>query len=301
MNALAYTSIINNLTSSEEHQDIYNDLQIADINNKSIQNILDNTAMKRAVCNPQPGFQPGDDYQINIEVPISDKIREPLPDQEKFGYLPVQLTIPYDNKTILNLKSQGYTSNSKQCDDFYYIYCKNMYKNYLNYVKATGGTPTLQEWSDFKKECSCYGVIPDWMNNVPEAKNLPKKCWMVGCEPNQQVYLDPTSQGDVECNVQICNQINTYQELQAKTINIDDRVNMKCGEDVNGNGKQPDKKKPDDKQPDGKQPDDKQPDGKKPKPYNLPLIGGGIIGIVLSLCLFLILIGVGIFFLYKNQ
>jgi len=221
MDALVYASIKNNLTSDKELEELRNtnvfkvppkiwtNNRTKDL--KALDDLLDKTTIKRSVCLNNP--------TVSVRIPIPTG-SDPYKEQKKFGYIDKDVKVPENLRAAV--KAEGYAPNNDMCNKFFHLYCKNTLKNYTDANKGY----SRGEWPRVKPECACYGQVPSWLGK--QTGTLPGTCWAPQCIPGAGAYMDLASQGNPNCNVQVCNQNIDLSDFKADEI--DANVQAKCNQ-----------------------------------------------------------------------
>ena len=138
IDALVYTSIKNNLNSSnyKAYNLLKNKINIS--SNDDINNLLSNTTIKKACCAAQKKRGSDDVYQTKIPI---------LDPSGNSAYVLKTIDVP---KSICDTNSV--ISNSDDCNSFKMIYCEN--NNYL-----FQNSPKLDTYADYSPFCADYKLL----------------------------------------------------------------------------------------------------------------------------------------------
>ena len=188
---------------------------------KILDNMVDNTTIKRACCLGKDN--------IDVRIPIPKKI---LNDIESNNFdnanLDLMKSIGFFDKRIEIPKGRcpdGYSPSSKQCDNFYVVYCKNSLENFKKTLN--GKTYDHDEFIKYKPECGCYGDLSAFGNNIPST--FPRKCVFSGCGPSSPSYVDPSSRKE-SCSLNVCQSIiSAANATVGGNINIKANIAQNCG------------------------------------------------------------------------
>jgi hypothetical protein len=235
IDALVYSSIKNNLPDAEMNRIInkYN-MKMSDsaTNNESFNKILKNTTIKRACAlNVQGIPEKGDDVaadnkgiQVRIPIPRGYNVSNNPHTRGTFGYIDKKVYVPEElcNGQI-GYRPGWNLENTK----FYEIYCANILNNF-NKESGKAYDPTL--WSEFKKECSCFGEPSEILEGTFKTK---RTCYMTECGTSaseyKSVYLDPISEKDAECRQVNCLATTALEKSTAgRDISYTANIQQKC-------------------------------------------------------------------------
>lgn len=177
MNALMYTGISNALTEAEMSE--------KDINTNLISSLPKSTII-RACCMGTNPTNTSNQLPITVRIPLSDDMRIRLagtltPIESKYGFYDKQITI---DKSICNTPefSQyqfGTPENPTPCNDFYKLYCSNIFKSYKEDPRFDQNTYSYHDFQKFKPECGCYAEPPLAMKLAYQGTPLldNQQCW----------------------------------------------------------------------------------------------------------------------------
>lgn len=256
-NALIYSSIKNNLTTTDQLNSsdygrnsillsgsTLTDQQVKD----QLDNILDNTTVKRACC--LEGLSSDtNSWQVPVRIPIPPDLSGLPSLNTDFGYYDVPVNVPKtmcatagkdtDGKAVAYVKPKDPTY-SKPCDDFYTLYCANMIAFYWDELTANNPTAAAfnsNQFADYKPECGCYNIGTDL---IPATSDLSSKCiGYKNCKDARwdrgDTYLDSKSRKDCPDNITICKQVLTLPTVVQGNVNIEDNnFSQACGSEGTG-------------------------------------------------------------------
>jgi hypothetical protein len=196
-----------------------------------LNNIMNNTTIKRACCVKNTDDDNPDVYKINVKIPVpndydfSNIQGEPqmLALQQKLGYIDKEVKVP---KSLCNSLS------SDKCDDFMFLYCNNAKQIFKNDINLAGSVFSNDEFLIYAKDCGCFNDPPEFMKNK-NMSGLPKTCYLNGCDPNNSgVYLDKVSR-EKPCNTTICSTIFNAENIKAGgSASLNNNVVQNCGEQI---------------------------------------------------------------------
>lgn len=195
---------------------------------KFFDKVLENTTIKRACCLGSES--------INVRIPIPADMQDKIEGHEftfadlyiKYGYYDRSVNVPPE------LCPADYTPGSNSCNNFYAIYCKNIYENFK---KLAGPSLESQDFNvahdrfvRFKEDCGCYGNTAPLGDSF--STSIPRKCvFHTGCgDANATSYLDPTSRNS-SCQLKICKMINDLSgAVVGGDVDIKERIVQNCND-----------------------------------------------------------------------
>jgi len=216
--------------------------------NEKMDNLLRNSTLKRACC-LHDNSENSNIKKINIKIPIPiDRYKiidgyddqnnsykyeidrsklDPYSPEFKFGYINKTIEVDLnklknENGNVCSFDGKTYVKNSQDCDDFYKLYCRNVYNTFIK----QGGTD--EQFQNYSMECQCYGPEPDWVADT--GVNIAPKCYKKNCGGSHyDVYQDPKSR-DMDCEFVICNADFNVSGVDAgESSNIENVVEQHCG------------------------------------------------------------------------
>lgn len=253
LSGLMFASMKNDMTTPDQYnywrkQTIFGNR--GSLSSQQIQSeldtILSNTTIKRACCLASPVDGDPDHYKVNVRVPVPKTWTDNGGDKRNldYGFIDKAIKIP---KTYCNAvqSSDGSVSPyikpnkrdanySKQCDDFYSVYCPNMMTYFVNESKALNPDSDIdtREFANFyKQECACF----DLFDIFPPSTNLSARCLKFPqCNDSNGdqgvVYLDQESRKQCPDNITICSQVQNLSGAGAgRDINVKTFMENTCG------------------------------------------------------------------------
>jgi len=236
VNALVFTSIKNNIPIDHPRfTELAKSASITNLPNaekiKKIQDILENSTIKRACCLAKSGNNANitpdkKNYKIRVKIPLpKDYIPDPI--EKKFGYTTKEVLVPveYCSKVLPLYDTSGTQSLLGECDPFYGAYCENM--KYLYNIENKGSFAST-EFNEYAGECSCHADLP---KGIPPG--ISRSCLLDFCgfDNRPTVYLDATSR-DKPCEGTFCNaitNIGNQSASQGGEIAFSNKVTQNCG------------------------------------------------------------------------
>jgi len=238
LDALAYASMKNIMTSDDELSDLSNrvlgknQFSTGDVESNTkakvtLDKILNKTQIKRACCK--------NSKNINVRIPLPKDVK-PTKDEKgklitKYGYYDKTLeNLPIDKPGACTVDGIDYSNSKKdnvECDDFYNVYCQNVVKEFKN---GNDGKFDDIQFLNYKGECACYQPTPEWLKEAWKSEPTPK-CVFPGCGENTQSYLDPQSRSQSgQCSQTICSSIINMNDIeQGQNSNVVNQVKQECG------------------------------------------------------------------------
>ena len=195
--------------------------------------LLENTTLKRACCMGIAGT--GNKIKVRIPMPKGRENNGTEVSQQKFGYFDVPIQVP--KSVCATLKPAGEHSwdstkssidksaGSDVCNSFYEVYCKNMLELFKKEAPIAGIPDTQANFADYKPECACYGMKPDF---PPDTANVAPMCFLTGCGVQTDSYLDPASRNQLKCDGTICTSLINYGNANAgRDVKYNNEVNIR--------------------------------------------------------------------------
>lgn len=224
-NALVHAYIRNNIHDADPLRELAmktgGNKDTQEQNNDQINSLLTDTIIKRACCMNKAGT--ANAISVKIPVPkgynLNNSSNPTL--QKKFNYITKSITVPTSYCTS---RYPDYTKGSESCNHFYEAYCQN---EKAFYKKENGNRFDQIEWTDYNRECACYGDIN------PGFEAYPGICYMHGCSDNNLVYFDNASrqvwnQTGV-CPLNLCQSIIEVGDIENNgEFNWDSSVVQNC-------------------------------------------------------------------------
>jgi len=207
-------------------------------NQEILDTIISDTTIKRACClgnkvtDPEiNGIQAeGEYYKVGVRIPIPGELLTDLDGDGTSEWDWLKLTEVgkvmdsfnfYDKDVYIPVGDCPVNHNPTDdgewgpCDDFYSVYCKNMY-DFFNDINGGNVNYKQRDFATYKPECACYGDMSGYeglgMNTQPA-------CVLYGCDiaSSATMYLDPSSRQiqTAGCDTTIC---STVYDLSDMTV-----------------------------------------------------------------------------------
>lgn len=215
-----------NVSDRDINNNVYNNLSPQNQNQSKYNQILDQTALKRACCN-----------RPNNRSPKTVKVR--IPGWAGYQYSNLEADqMAKENKYVdvdVNLANEcpaGYDDQTQtQCKDFYRIYCGTILDEFITRYWRDKSKPfPYDKWVLYKKECACFAPDPKWVQDM-NFNTLPK-CVLPECRQGSGAFLDNVSQAGVCQDLTYCSQdfsAGTIAAIQDSEVNLAVNMVNNCG------------------------------------------------------------------------
>jgi hypothetical protein len=253
--ALAHAQIKNNMTNPEQlrywtstvlqGEGLVSEDEITN----ALDSILSNTTIKRACC---LGGEDEDDptrFKVNVRIPIPTGLTPSDSRHIDYGFIDKPIKVPKSfckNVMSSDGKPRDYDKPdrrlgeySKQCDDFYGVYCPNMMTFYMQETRADNPNASIDSGvfaNFYKPECACYNILEP----IPPKVNLSTRCLnFPQCDDTNGdqgiTYLDMESRKKCPESYTICTQIANLSGTKAgNDVNVQNYLTNECGGDQTG-------------------------------------------------------------------
>ena len=222
----AHATSTYDVTDKDINNDVYNNLSPQNQSQSKYNQILDETALKRACCN-----------RPNDRSPKTVKVRIPSWPGYQYSSLEADQIAKENNYVDVDVNLQqecpaGYNNQTTtQCKDFYRIYCGNILDEFSKRYWRDKSKPfPYEQWILYKKECACFAPDPKWVQAM-NFNTLPK-CVIPECRQGSGAFLDSISQSGECQDLTYCSQdfsAGTIAAIENSTVELAVNMINNCG------------------------------------------------------------------------